>query len=682
MRASNLAALAAFSIAGSAFADPAPSPLRADPASPALVAAPVISDNPEHGSVLAAAGMIAGGDLGMLSMPALSVPGPRQASFGIGYDYFRGSKFLLPGATIQRSGLTAGLAYAPLPWLELYGALAYNWANRFGPDTPHQTLSSLGDSDLGAKFVIPTRSAFTAGAIFELDLPGGGLKATGGRVAGLASIGQNVGPVPLVGTVLLGYVIDNTYKLNSQPGTFAAYALNESLYDRGQLEFSVQSPLRYASPSLELAIEAPVARGQSLPVNDPARVRLLLGATAIHTGVPGLTASVGIAFSLRRTGQTYADAQPTPGFAPDSLWRALLSVSYAFAIPERKAQIWHDDPGLMTTGSPSAKPRNAPLLGQAVGTGAQKMKAPPPMPIIAAPPIPAGTGRISVFVIDAHTQLPLQSAWVSAIELGDLGTTTGADGRAMLDAPPGQVTLAVAHDGFDPFSDIAEVVEGKDRELTISLLPQLTDATIRGRIIALDESPRRASIELRPANPQPGAPQPLLGEPPLFDGSFQLAVPHGAFNLIAAAPGYASEPLPVDMLPGETTVRDIILRRVPNAPLVKLTQTRVEVSERVSFTKGSAQITPTGQALLDEVFKVLAKAGPVIIGVRIEPSEMTQGEDELSALLLAEQRAQAVVDALVQRGSFRSQLVAHGLGIAREGQLLFEIKRAVGSENK
>jgi hypothetical protein len=285
MRASNLAALAAFSIAGSVFADPAPLPLRADPASPALVAVPIVLDNPARGSVLAAAGMIAGGDLGTLSMPALAVPGPRQLSFGIGYDYFRGSKFLLPGATIQRSGLVAGLAYAPLPWLELYGALAYNWANRFGPDTPHQTLSSLGDSDLGAKFVIPTRSAFTAGAILELDLPGGGLKATGGRVAGLVSIGQDVGPVPLVGTVLLGYVLDNTYKLNSQPGTFAAYALNESLYDRGQLELSVQSPLRYASPSLELAIEAPVARGQSLPANDPARVRLLLGATAIHTGV-------------------------------------------------------------------------------------------------------------------------------------------------------------------------------------------------------------------------------------------------------------------------------------------------------------------------------------------------------------------------------------------------------------
>jgi hypothetical protein len=242
MRASNLAALAAFFIAGSSFADPA-SPPRADPSAPALVATPVVSENLARGSVLPAAGMISGGDLGTLSMPALAVPGPRQLSFGLGYDYFRGRKFLLPGATIQHSGLVAGLAYAPLPWLELYGALAYNWANRFGPDTPHQTLSSLGDSDLGVKFVIPTRSAFTAGAILQVDLPGGGLSATGGRVAGLVSIGQDVGPVPLVGTVLLGYVLDNTYKLNAQPGTFAAYALNESLYDRGQLELSVQSPL-------------------------------------------------------------------------------------------------------------------------------------------------------------------------------------------------------------------------------------------------------------------------------------------------------------------------------------------------------------------------------------------------------------------------------------------------------
>ena len=95
--------------------------------------------------VTAAAASLPSGDLGTLSMPALALPAPRQLSVGLGLDYFRGGNFLLPGATVQRSAMSLGLAYAPLPWLEAYGALAFSAANRFGdPVDKRSAAASMG----------------------------------------------------------------------------------------------------------------------------------------------------------------------------------------------------------------------------------------------------------------------------------------------------------------------------------------------------------------------------------------------------------------------------------------------------------------------------------------------------------------------------------------------------------
>ena len=94
----------------------------------------------------------------------------------------------------------------------------------------------------------------------ELDFPSGSRRifAEGDRWPrgrdGLVFMAE-AGPVPLVGTVLLGYVLDNSYKLLNSIGTFPAYALGLSLYDRVQGEISLQSPLRWAAPVAELTIE-------------------------------------------------------------------------------------------------------------------------------------------------------------------------------------------------------------------------------------------------------------------------------------------------------------------------------------------------------------------------------------------------------------------------------------------
>ena len=697
MRAPLFAAIAALIVAAPLLADvgaqsgaqtssPKPSAPAAASApaknevAPVAVAEPPPSPAEAAHGIEPAAAMIAGGDLGTLGMPALALPAPHLVTLGLGLDYFRGSDFLLPGATVQRTGLSLGAAYGPLPWLETYGALGFSEANRFGP-VSRETLSSIGDADLGIKALVPTRGPVRAGGLLELDIPSGvggvSMKGTGGRAALMASLSEQLGPLPLVGTALAGYVLDNSYKLLDSIGTFPAYALNLSLYDRAQGELSIQSPMRWAAPVAEFQLEAPVARGQDLPAGPhPVHARLLLGATAIHTGVPGLTASAGLAFSLTGTGRPEANYLPMPGWAPDSPWRAIVAFSYSFEPKLPSRPVWRvesiADKTAVRPGTGGST--RAPLLGQVVGTGA----APAPVATIGAPPIPDGRGRLSLFVVDSHTQLPLPNAWVSAIELSDLGTTTGADGRATLDAPPGALTIAIAHDGYDPFSDSAQVSLGKEREMTIALQPQLTDATVHGKILGEDGKPLRAAIELQPVS---GGPQSLGGELEIFEGSYSIAVPHGAFNVIAQTPGYRSDPARVDLLPGEFASRDLTLRRVPGQLIARVSPTRIEVSERLVFTPNTAQLSPASVAMLAEVAKVakvLESIGPLAVGVRIDPSEVSAGEDELAAMLLAEQRAQAVADVLIANGLSKAQLVAHGFGIAKEGQPLFEIKRGAG----
>jgi len=631
--------------------------------------------------VTAAAASLPSGDLGTLSMPALALPAAKHLQFGAGTDYFRGGNFLLPGTAVQRWSFSLGAAWAPLPWLEAYGAFGASDAGRFGPSS-RQTLSSVGDADLGVKFVLPRQGPLAVGGLLQLDIPAGvgsvSLKGTGGRAAVMASLSEKVPlpggrSLPLVGTLLAGYVLDDSYNLLSTLATFPSYALALSLYDRVQGGLSIQSPLRYAAPVLELEIESPVARGQELPPGGhPARLEMMLGATAIHTGVPGLTARAGLALSLVRTGRAEADALPMPGWPPDPPWRAIVSLSYALDLRllERKAPAFHLEPQAIAPPRQEAPAHAAPLLGQAVGTGLPIVAT----PTIATPPIPAGKGRIALLVVDSRTQAPLQNAWVSAVELNDLDAMTGADGRAQLDAPPGSLTLAVAHDGYDPFSASATVLEGQARDLTVALQPQLTDATVRGHIFGDDGKPLRASVELVALE---GAGQPASGEPQIFEGVYSLALPHGSFNVVARAPGYRAEPVRVDVLPGEVASRDLRLHRNAGEGRARATPTRVELSERIGFRPGTAELLPGASAILSEAARALVDAGgPVTVGVRIEGSELSLGEDELTGLLLAEQRARAVADVLISQGVPRSLVQSHGLGIAKEGQPLLELKRS------
>ncbi|MBS2026048.1 MAG: hypothetical protein JST92_26920, partial [Deltaproteobacteria bacterium] len=269
-------------------------PAGAAPAANLAATTSALSHAPQPPApVFPAATPLASGSFGTLSLPALALPEQGRLSFGLSAGLYRGGQFLLPDTTTLRAQESLAFSFGALSWLEVYGALGLKQTSANAADS--KSLSSVGDVDLGGKVVLPWRGPVSGGASFELDLPSGvgsvSFAGLGFRAQVLGGLALNLGPVPLSTTLTVGYHLDNSGRLidGTSIGTLQAFAEGISLYDQVTGGIALQSPLRYASPVVELVAEAPVARLQVLPAGGhPTRLRMLLGANAIGLGVRGL----------------------------------------------------------------------------------------------------------------------------------------------------------------------------------------------------------------------------------------------------------------------------------------------------------------------------------------------------------------------------------------------------------
>jgi outer membrane protein OmpA-like peptidoglycan-associated protein len=326
--------------------------------------------------------------------------------------------------------------------------------------------------------------------------------------------------------------------------------------------------------------------------------------------------------------------------------------------------------------------------------------------------VAAEKGRLAILVLDVRSEQPVTGAWVSILEADDAGATTGADGRVRLEAQPGTVTLAVAREGYEPYTEPATSVAGQERPVTVQLQPVQADARVRGRIFGEDGELLRATITVQPASAsaapvqsggvvvagatssaaaavaavtfaaggQPsGAPSSAgsAGPEPLeFEATYTLPLPHGSWVLAATTPGFRAEPLEVDLRPGETVSRDVILRRVAGEPIARVTGARLELARPVVFAASGANLLGSSQPVVAALAAALrGVAGPVTLAARVEASDLGAGADDaVAAQRLSDRRAEALLQALVQQGVPRSQLVARGLGLGKPGQPLLEVR--------
>jgi outer membrane protein OmpA-like peptidoglycan-associated protein len=583
------------------------------------------------------------GAAGVFGLPTPSVTPDGKARIGFGMDYWRGGDFLLPDSTSQSTGAALSVSAGFAGFVEGFGAIAFRSTNLFS-DVSRRTLVSFGDADLGVKVLIPGNGPFSAGLLAQLDVPSGvggfSMKGVGGRGSLLFGYAHQW----LAVSALLGYRVDNSGALvTGTPGTLPAFAYALSSYDTAQGAVTLQIPLRYGTPAAAFTLESPVARQTGLPIGErPLRARLVFGMAQLHTEkVPGLSLSAALQLSLRRDGRISERALPAAGYSPDPPWTVLAGLAWTFERPGLPRPIrelaWHDQPT-----APAAKP-------VAVAKPAKTKAA------------------LRVTVLDAKTQLPIAGAWVSFVEGTDVGGTTGPEGNVRVETDAGTPTLAVARDGYELLTELVTVSGGEERHVTVSMQPAGADATVRGRIVGEDGLPLRASVSLFVPGSMTGG-----SAPEVFEGAFSLAVQHGSYQLDASAPGYRATASKVELRPGETITRDIQLRRIAGEPRARLSAAGIEIGAPIAFARRAETLDPSAQGPLLDVAQALKSERRTLEVVgRTAPGEL---DDEAAAQRLSEARARAVIELLRARGVRGELLVPRGLGVARPGQPLLELR--------
>jgi outer membrane protein OmpA-like peptidoglycan-associated protein len=142
----------------------------------------------------------------------------------------------------------------------------------------------------------------------------------------------------------------------------------------------------------------------------------------------------------------------------------------------------------------------------------------------------------------------------------------------------------------------------------------------------------------------------LISDP--VKGVFQTEVAAGTYNVRVSSDGYLSETFPVEILKGETTIKNVKLVK-------KLEKEEKIILRGINFASGKAVIPPSEYPVLDQVVEVLKANKNVTVEIgghtdAVGTETYNQG--------LSERRAHSVRNYLIQRGISASRLSARGYG--------------------
>jgi outer membrane protein OmpA-like peptidoglycan-associated protein len=254
-------------------------------------------------------------------------------------------------------------------------------------------------------------------------------------------------------------------------------------------------------------------------------------------------------------------------------------------------------------------------------------------------------GTIVLTVNDLSTNEPL----VANVNFKDspLSYETGEDGKVTIEVLPGVYNLELSKEGYLP------------REATITVKPASTlnintvlrkaekeTGVFSGTVSSFrDENPLQATIEFLGTDIKKVTSDPVKG-------IFMKEVEAGTYNIRVSAEGYLPETFPVEIIKGETTIKNVKLVK-------KLEKEEKIILRGINFATGSAVIPPSEYPVLDQVVQVL-KANEK---VRVEVGGHTDSVgSETYNQSLSERRAQSVRNYLIQRGISASRLEARGYG--------------------
>ncbi len=214
---------------------------------------------------------------------------------------------------------------------------------------------------------------------------------------------------------------------------------------------------------------------------------------------------------------------------------------------------------------------------------------------------------------------------------------------------PGSCTVRATAEGYKEASTSFEVPEGAPMETILTLVPEVTTATVHIRVTDTKGKPiERAAVAF---DDGPFA--------RIHDGEAIAAIPPGKHQVQVSAKGHEPAEMQIDVRAGDEKMLEFELE--PQQVVVTLE--RIELNDKVHFETGSSQLKSVSFALLDEVAAVLLERTD-ILKVRIEGHTDARGS-LASNQRLSEDRAEAVRAYLIGKGVDPERLIAVGYGETR-----------------
>lgn len=579
-----------------------------------------------------------------------------------------------------------GLSATILPFLEAY--LGFHNRSTSNSRGRPGLLQALGDASLGIKGFTPPSpgSPFSFGGEMELWLLNGSGKVglDGGGTSflfrGIASLDASrlsdpQAQLPVRAHVNLAYRFNNSAQLVSDlertppPAgrgdritRIERFGLNIDRVDFLEMGIGVEYVHPMVRPFLEWTLEAPVNRQDYVCNIDRAAARgdRCLGREGGFSSSPSrLTFGArvfpwqgrGLSGLLAMDIGTGATSNFIDEVAPELPWSFWLGVAYAIDTEPPK-----------------------PVVVQAPAP-----KGPPPPP-------PQATIRGVVREKGTEVAVP------NAILRYDGRPLTGmvADEQGTFQTgnlPPGTYTFSVtAPDYRDGQCSATIAREAEQRPPSTPAAPQavpvpggLPVPVTRPGVQAvevvceLEALPRVGQIQGNLVDAETGAPVPnarvritdrlarsldLQGD---ASGQFRFEnVPPGRVTVSVDAPGYLPTATEPSIEARQELKLRIALNKRPVVPNVQVIGKEVKLKKQVHFQNDSAEILPDSMALLEEIADVL-KSRPEIGAVEVQGHTDNTGTP-LYNQRLSQNRAQAVVDALVRLGVNQTRLTAKGYG--------------------
>lgn len=581
------------------------------------------------------------GQTGVVHITSARAPGNLRFDVGASGFLFAAGDSLVPGKddfnALVGGTLSASMALLDVLELSLASRSASNANSARGP-----SAFSVGDLYPSAKLgftLLPVAVGVDVRARLptRVDAAGLDLGNVGITTQGLVTLDLDEGmQIPVRVHLNGGYVFeggkyvqgndgffeDNPNFYDGVDGALLALAADSWFYDQVVGGLAVEAPLPYVTPFLEVfyraAVGVPANRGPSgaaydlfgdghLTVTPGARV------TALDNFTIDLGVDIGV---LGTAGGGTDETKIVNGTPPNVPFLLRVGVTSTF------------DPFAPAGGSTARSASGGPA------------------------------GQVKGCVVDASGQ-PVANAIVEGPALG--GARLATDDAGCFLTPPlatGDAVLTVTS-GAASLAVPVVVADGRIVDVTATLggavVPGAVasakgSARLVGYVTNKEDETVEAELELWDASgPKPAG--------KAQGGAFEITVKPGDVALVARADGYLADGITLHIGDGARRRTAILLKKVPKARKAVLENDRIAVQAKVPFEFKKPRLQSTAEYVLDDVVDALLRNPTLRVRVEAWAEALPTPEESQR---LADDRAAAVIDYLVQHGVWRSRLEAKG----------------------